>query len=304
MVWLARRLRDSGPARGDRRGRCAPGVVAARRASSSASLVVAVVAVGRRRLPRRRPAAAARRRGQLVRGRQRPAGRRSCSTSARPRVLGRGAGRRRARPRRHHGAGRRAQPAGRTRACSASPAARASARCSRSSCVPGASIWVVSGGRLPRRAGHVRAGLRAGLATRAELRPARARRHRRLGRRDLAHHADRRADQPVEHDDGADLAVRARPTGGPRRRCGRSRSRCVVLTPLVVRWRRDLDVLSVDDDVARVLGVQLERTRLGAARRDRAAHGRVGVRDRRRRVRRPDRPAPGPLARRLAGTPA
>ncbi|WP_231505186.1 iron ABC transporter permease [Cellulomonas sp. URHE0023] len=37
----------------------------------------------------------------------------------------------------------------------------------------------------------------------------------------------------------------------------------VVLTPLVVRWRRDLDVLSVDDDVARVLGVQLERTRLG-----------------------------------------
>ncbi len=37
----------------------------------------------------------------------------------------------------------------------------------------------------------------------------------------------------------------------------------VVLTPFVVRWRRDLDVLSVDDDVARVLGVRLERTRLG-----------------------------------------
>lgn len=37
----------------------------------------------------------------------------------------------------------------------------------------------------------------------------------------------------------------------------------LVLAPLVVRWRRDLDVLSVDDDVARVLGVQLERTRLG-----------------------------------------
>ena len=37
----------------------------------------------------------------------------------------------------------------------------------------------------------------------------------------------------------------------------------LVLVPLVVRWRRDLDVLSVDDDVARVLGVQLERTRLG-----------------------------------------
>ena len=37
----------------------------------------------------------------------------------------------------------------------------------------------------------------------------------------------------------------------------------LVLVPLVVRWRRDLDVLAVDDDVARVLGVQLERTRLG-----------------------------------------
>lgn len=37
----------------------------------------------------------------------------------------------------------------------------------------------------------------------------------------------------------------------------------LVLTPLVLRWRRDLDVLAVDDDVARVLGVQLERTRLG-----------------------------------------
>ncbi|MEZ0446553.1 iron ABC transporter permease [Cellulomonas sp. ICMP 17802] len=37
----------------------------------------------------------------------------------------------------------------------------------------------------------------------------------------------------------------------------------VLLTPLVLRWRRDLDVLAVDDDVARVLGVQLERTRLG-----------------------------------------
>ena len=37
----------------------------------------------------------------------------------------------------------------------------------------------------------------------------------------------------------------------------------LVIVPLVVRWRRDLDVLAVDDDVARVLGVQLERTRLG-----------------------------------------
>ncbi|MBO3100987.1 iron ABC transporter permease [Cellulomonas fengjieae] len=37
----------------------------------------------------------------------------------------------------------------------------------------------------------------------------------------------------------------------------------LVLVPLLVRWRRDLDVLAVDDDVARVLGVQLERTRLG-----------------------------------------
>ncbi|WP_147572953.1 iron chelate uptake ABC transporter family permease subunit, partial [Cellulomonas massiliensis] len=37
----------------------------------------------------------------------------------------------------------------------------------------------------------------------------------------------------------------------------------LVLTPLVVRWRRDLDVLAVDDDLPRVLGVRLERTRLG-----------------------------------------
>lgn len=35
----------------------------------------------------------------------------------------------------------------------------------------------------------------------------------------------------------------------------------LVMVPLIVRWRRDLDVLAVDDDVARVLGVQLERTR-------------------------------------------
>lgn len=37
----------------------------------------------------------------------------------------------------------------------------------------------------------------------------------------------------------------------------------VVLTPLLVRWRRDLDVIALDDDVPRVLGVPLERTRLG-----------------------------------------
>lgn len=37
----------------------------------------------------------------------------------------------------------------------------------------------------------------------------------------------------------------------------------LVVTPLVVRWRRDLDVLAVDDDLPRVLGVRLERTRLG-----------------------------------------
>ncbi|AEE47775.1 iron ABC transporter permease [Cellulomonas fimi] len=37
----------------------------------------------------------------------------------------------------------------------------------------------------------------------------------------------------------------------------------VVLVPLLLRWRRDLDVLALDDDVPRVLGVALERTRFG-----------------------------------------
>jgi len=36
----------------------------------------------------------------------------------------------------------------------------------------------------------------------------------------------------------------------------------LVLAPLVLRRRRDLDVLAVDDDLPRVLGVRLERTRL------------------------------------------
>jgi len=37
----------------------------------------------------------------------------------------------------------------------------------------------------------------------------------------------------------------------------------VVLVPLLVRWRRDLDVIALDDDLPRVLGVPLERTRFG-----------------------------------------
>jgi iron complex transport system permease protein len=36
----------------------------------------------------------------------------------------------------------------------------------------------------------------------------------------------------------------------------------VVLTPVVVMARRELDLLSLDDDVPRILGVRLERTRL------------------------------------------
>jgi ferric hydroxamate transport system permease protein len=38
----------------------------------------------------------------------------------------------------------------------------------------------------------------------------------------------------------------------------------LALTPLIVRHRRDLDLLSLDDDAPRVLGVRLERTRLFA----------------------------------------
>ena len=36
----------------------------------------------------------------------------------------------------------------------------------------------------------------------------------------------------------------------------------LVLTPVIVRARRELDLLSLDDDVPRILGVRLERTRL------------------------------------------
>jgi len=38
----------------------------------------------------------------------------------------------------------------------------------------------------------------------------------------------------------------------------------VVLTPLIVHARRELDALALDDDVPRILGVRLERTRLAA----------------------------------------
>jgi iron complex transport system permease protein len=36
----------------------------------------------------------------------------------------------------------------------------------------------------------------------------------------------------------------------------------LVLTPLIAHLRRDLDLLALDDDVPRILGVRLERTRL------------------------------------------
>lgn len=55
----------------------------------------------------------------------------------------------------------------------------------------------------------------------------------------------------------------------------------LVLTPLMARHRRDLDLLSIDDDVPRVLGVRLERTRLlllcGAALLTAAAVSAIGV---------------------------
>lgn len=55
----------------------------------------------------------------------------------------------------------------------------------------------------------------------------------------------------------------------------------LVLIPLIARHRRDLDLLSIDDDVPQVLGVRLERTRLlllgGAALLTAAAVSAIGV---------------------------
>ncbi len=55
----------------------------------------------------------------------------------------------------------------------------------------------------------------------------------------------------------------------------------LLFTPVVVRHRRDLDLLALDDDVPRVLGVRLERTRLvvlaGAALLTAAAVSAIGV---------------------------
>jgi ABC-type Fe3+-siderophore transport system permease subunit len=55
----------------------------------------------------------------------------------------------------------------------------------------------------------------------------------------------------------------------------------IVLTPVIVLARRELDLLSLDDDVPRVLGVRLERTRLvalvGAALMTAAAVSAIGV---------------------------
>ncbi|WP_328328792.1 iron ABC transporter permease [Kribbella sp. NBC_00382] len=55
----------------------------------------------------------------------------------------------------------------------------------------------------------------------------------------------------------------------------------IVLTPVIVLARRELDLLSLDDDVPRILGVRLERTRLvalvGAALMTAAAVSAIGV---------------------------
>lgn len=55
----------------------------------------------------------------------------------------------------------------------------------------------------------------------------------------------------------------------------------LVLTPVIVWARRELDLLSLDDDIPRILGVRLERTRLialgGAALMTAAAVSAIGV---------------------------
>ncbi len=212
MVWLARRLRDSGPAR-------RTAAVGAHPASRSkvalvvgvlvASVVAALVAgflLGDRLLLL----------GDVTNwfaGRQRSAGQLRAGPAG-PARARRPAGRRRAGAGGHHGAGGRAQPAGR-----AGPAGH-HRRCRRRRGpgprpVPRRQRLGGLGRGVRRRAGHVRAGLRVGAPARAELGPAGARRHRRLGRGHLAHHPARGAHQPVEHDDGAHVAVRldVRPHG-------------------------------------------------------------------------------------------
>ena len=221
---------------------------------------------------------------------------------AHPARARRAAGRRRARPRRHHRAGRRAQPArraeparhhrrcrrrrGRSRSCS-SPA-RASGWCPSPPAVGALSTsrWST---RWPTGAGSAPTGWCSSAS----------------------------ASRPAATSLITLIVVLTNPwnttmalTWLSGSTYGRTAAQVwpvavalLVMVPLVVRWRRDLDVLAVDDDVARVLGVQLERTRLGPARRHRAAHRGGGHRDRRRRVRRPRRAARGPLARRRRRTP-
>ena len=183
MVWLAAASATRGPARRRRRRRARPALAAARR--------------GRRRArssspwsPRSSPASSSAT-GSCCSATwptgspARPAAIVSFVLDQRtPRVLAAAAGRCRARPRRAPPCRPSRATRSPSRACSASPAARASARSSRSCSSRGASIWLVVGRRVRRgRAGHVRAGLRAGRRGAAELRPARAGRHRRLGRR-------------------------------------------------------------------------------------------------------------------------
>ena len=78
-----------------------------------------------------------------------------------------------------------------------------------------------------------------------------------------AHHVHHRRLRPVEHRQGADLAVRLHLRAY--RGAGVPVAVALLAAPAVIALaRRELDLLALDDDTPRVLGVRLERTRLVA----------------------------------------
>ena len=113
-----------------------------------------------------------------------------------------------------------------------------------------------------------------------------------------------RALQPVGHPAHLHLAVRAPPTAARFDQIVPGRRSCWPLAlPLALAGRRELDLLALDDDTPRLVGVRLERVRLLVLARGRRAGRDQRGRRRRRRVRRPGRPARGARAGRRPARP-
>ena len=129
---------------------------------------------------------------------------------------------------------------------------------------PAAGVWAMTGVAGLGCAGRLRDRLRAVLARRSPLRPTGADRGRRVSRRDRRHHASASSPStrgtPARRSPGCP----APPTVAPSARWCRWRSPLLLVTPLIVAARRELDLLSLDDDTPRVLGVRLEPIRLAA----------------------------------------